>query len=134
VAPAVLTAFCVGCGDARDTQREADRFLGRFALVDSIEIETEDDRGIARHVLPESAWKSLNALLLPAIEDPQPLKYEVIGRMRVASGSSKHEWLFLAIGESEAGLRISINEYWRGIDRRKLDEFLKGNAFGQRKQ
>jgi hypothetical protein len=125
-APATLAVgMSAGCNDYPtpphpERKTTSTPIVDRFSEMESIHLELRAEDGELVCDGGETLARNIGKCFAGATREFKPLKWEVIGKLVVNADGQKHDWLILALSKNEAGLRLSVDEYWRGIDRQLL--------------
>jgi hypothetical protein len=118
----VVVGLACGCSQDATLSRsnKGKQAIQQIQSADNVTLSAHIDGKDYACTLAPDAKKRLISWLGIAVRDKRPLKYEVTSS--IAFSHSKDDWLVLQINDKEAGLRIDIDNYWRGLDR---DEFAQ---------
>jgi hypothetical protein len=65
-------------------------------------------------------------VLANAVVDPDPLKWDVTGRLLIVTDGQTDEWLLSLYPDQEGRIRVSAKEYYCGLDSAQVLSALDG--------
>jgi hypothetical protein len=117
---AVVTAY--GCSRTLSGSAAGKHLIQELRAADRVTIKAHIEGREYDCKLTPDAKRRLIAWLQQAIRDNSPLKYSVSATIELPRSG---DCLVLEISGAELGLRIDIDNYWRGLNRAEFERIIR---------
>ena len=103
----------------------ATRLFHNFDKVESIQLTIGTTERDIKCTIPKELWSKFRSAFENAIPEPNPAKWAVHSTVNYRINGEDFEALLLYVKDNEGGLRVSIKEYWRNIDKDIIEEVVQ---------